>query len=503
MIFLIFPNQLFYNSFLLKYKHCVFYIIEEPRYFTDFKFHKLKLAYHRASMKKYYDYLKSKNFKVNYIDFDKVNNIFYKSLKNDIYCFNPVDYNLYNKLINIYKNRINILETLNYLIKSNELDNLKTLIYKNNSYSHEEFYKYQRKKLNILITNLTPESIKLINNLKPEGGKWSFDNENRLSLPDSIDIPKLPKIKNNKYILESINYVNKHFSDNYGLLNNDNFIYPIDKTSSIKWLNNFLKKRLYNFGPYEDAVSEKEPFVFHSVLSPMMNIGIITDEQVIQISYKYYLSHKKTISIQSFEGFIRQVIGWRNYVYTLYLLEGEKMIKMNYLKHNNEITKTFYKKLWEGNTGIEPIDGIINKIVKYSYAHHIERLMYLGNFLLLCQVKPTDIYKMFMEWTIDAYDWVMVPNVFGMSQFATSTLMMTRPYFSSSNYILKMSNYKKGEWCKIWDSLYYYFIYNHRDLLKKIYATSMQVKHWDNKTQKEKDEIIKNAKVYIKNLINS
>jgi deoxyribodipyrimidine photolyase-related protein len=492
MIFFIFPNQLFYNNFLIKYKHCIFYIIEEPRYFTDFSFHKLKLAYHRASMKKYYDYLKSKKFKVIYIEFNKVNNTFYKSLKNNIYCFNTADHTLHNKLTNIYKDKIIFLETLNFLIKNEELDNIKSLIYKNNSYSHEEFYKYQRKKLDILITNL-----------KPEGGKWSFDNENRLSLPKNIDIPNLPKIKNNKYIDESINYINKHFPNNYGLLSTDNFIYPIDKTSSIKWLNNFLKKRLYNFGPYEDAVSDKEPFIFHSVLSPMMNIGILTDEQVIKISYKYYLSHKKNISIQSFEGFIRQVIGWRNYVYTLYLLEGEHMIKMNYLKHSNEINKNLYKKLWEGNTGIEPIDGIINKIIKYSYAHHIERLMYLGNFLLLCQIKPIDIYKMFMEWTIDAYDWVMVPNVFGMSQFATNKLMMTRPYFSSSNYILKMSDYKKGDWCEIWDNLYYYFIYNHKDILKKIYATSMQVKHWDNKTQKEKDEIIKNAKSHIKNLIHS
>jgi deoxyribodipyrimidine photolyase-related protein len=232
-----------------------------------------------------------------------------------------------------------------------------------------------------------------------------------------------------------------------------------------------------------------------------MNIGIITDKQVVNISYKYYLSHSKTITIQSFEGFIRQVIGWRNYVYTIYLLEGNKMNKLNYLKHNNEITNKFYKKLWEGNTGIEPIDDIINKIINYSYAHHIERLMYLGNFLLLCQIKPEHVYNIFMEWTIDAYDWVMVPNIYGMSQFAT-TQMMTRPYFSSSNYILKMSTYKKAKWCNIWDSLYYYFIFNNRDMLKKIYATAMQVKHWDNKSSKDKEEIIKLAKLYLKELLN-
>ena len=469
-----------------KYKSCIFYLIEEPRYFTDFNFHKLKLAYHRASMKKYYDYLKQKKFNIHYVEYNKVNNNFYKSLKKDIYCFFPADYELHNKLNSIFKNRLNILETLNYNIKQSELETIKSLIYKNKSYSHSEFYKYQRKKLDILIDKKTS---------KPISGKWSYDNENRLSLPKDINIPKLPNIKINKYIKEAKEYINKNFFNNYGSL--DYFIYPIDNKGALSWLNNFLEKRLYNFGPYEDAVSNKEPFVFHSVLSPMMNIGIITDEQVINISYKYYLEHNKKISIQSFEGFIRQVIGWRNYVYTLYLLEGKTMIKSNYLNHKNEIDNTLYKKLWEGKTCIEPIDDIINKIVKYSYVHHIERLMYLGNYLLLCQIKPIDIYKMFMEWTIDAYDWVMVPNVFGMSQFAVGTLMMTRPYFSSSNYILKMSTYKKAPWCEIWDNLYYYFIYNHKNILKNIYSTSMQVKHWDNKSNNEKEEIIKNAKKLI------
>jgi len=520
MIFLIFPNQLFYN--ISKYKSFTFYLIEEPRFMTDFKFHKLKLAYHRATMKKYYDYLKSKNFNIKYVEYDKVNNSFYKSLKGDIHCFFTADYELQKKLNNIYKDRLTVLETLNFLIKQDELPNIKSLIFKSSSYSHSEFYKYQRKKLNILIEknktdktislnpNLKPVSGKTdktisLNpnlNLKPVSGKWSFDNENRLALPKDIKVPKIKVQKNNKYISEAKEYVNKNFPNNYGSL--DNFIYPIDKKGSIKWLNNFLKERLYNFGPYEDAVSDKEPFVFHSVLSPMMNIGILTDIEVVNISYKYYLSHTKTITIQSFEGFIRQVIGWRNYVYTIYLLEGEHIIKMNYLKHNNEITNSFYKKLWTGNTGIDPIDGIINKIINYSYAHHIERLMYLGNFLLLCQIKPIDVYKIFMEWTIDAYDWVMVPNIFGMSQFAINEgkQMMTRPYFSSSNYILKMSTYKKSPWCNKWDNLYYYFIYNNRDLLKNIYATSMQVKHWDNKSSKEKEEIIKSAKIYLRELLN-
>ena len=484
MIFLLFPTQLFSDLTLLS-KSKLIYLIEEPRYFDDFGFHKLKLAYHRASMKKYYNMLKKK-LNVKYIDCEKVNNNFYKLIKSEnelINIFYLGDFPLQNKLENIFGKKLVINETLNFLIKTNEFVDIKKLIYKNTRYSHEEFYKYQRKKLSILIDK----------NDKPTGGKWSFDTENRLPLPANIKVPDtVSKVKSDKYIKEAIKYVNKNWSKNYGSL--DHFIYPIDSKASKLWLNKFLEERLSKFGAYEDAVSEAEPFVFHSVLSPMMNIGLLTDDEVVTLSYEYYLDNKKSIPIESFEGFIRQVIGWRNYVYTLYNLEGEKMKTSNQLKHNNKLNDKF----WTGQTDMIPIDSIINKIVKYSYAHHIERLMYLGNFLLLCLVDPDEVYRIFMEWTIDAYDWVMVPNVYGMSQFATP-IMMTRPYFSSSNYINKMSTFKvkkNDNWSETWDALYYNFIFKHRNLLKSNYAVARQVKHWDNKSESEQNEIKKKAKEY-------
>ncbi len=485
MVFLIFPTQLFYNLEHLP-KDQIIYLIEEPRYFTDFKFHKLKLAYHRASMKKYYSMLKKKKYNVEYIEFSNVTNQFYKSLnksKNDVTIIKLPDYKLEKKLEKNIKNLI-ILDNINFLIKLNELDNIKKIIYKNKKYSHDEFYKYQRKKLDILM-----------HNNKPEGNKWSFDSDNRLPLPKDHKVPKtINQIKLDKHKKEAIKYVNTHFENNYGSL--DNFIYPIDNIGAKKWFTKFLNQRLQLFGPYEDAVTETDPFVYHSVISPMMNIGILTDTEVVNISYKYYLTHKKTIPIESFEGFIRQVIGWRNYVYTLYLLEGENMMESNQLKHNNDLP---YEKMWKGTTGIKPIDTLIIKIQKYAYVHHIERLMYLGNFMLLCQIKPLDVYKIFMEWCIDSYEWVMVANVFGMSQFATP-IMMTRPYFSSANYINKMSTFKKDEWCDIWNSLYYNFINKHYNILKSNYATAQQVKHWDNKTESEQSDIIKKANLFIKNL---
>jgi deoxyribodipyrimidine photolyase-related protein len=476
MNFIIFPTQL-YNDIKILDEYKKIYLLEEPRYFTDFKFHKLKLAYHRATMKKYYDYLKTKNINVSYINFDKVTKTFYKSLK-EVTFYDPYDNKLSEKLEKILK--CNILPQKQFLLTNAEIHENKKLFYKNGKYHNDLFYKFMRIKLNILIDKKE----------KPEGGKWSYDNENRLLLPKEINVPDLPKINKNKYITEAINYINTNFNDNYGSL--DNFMYPIDHNSSIDWLNSFLGKRLNNFGPYEDAVDTEHQFIFHSILTPMMNIGLLTDNEVINKSVEFYKNHK--VKLASFEGFIRQIIGWRTYVYSIYILEGKQMYNSNQLHNKKKISDKWWKSV-----NIEPIDFLINKIIKYAYVHHIERLMYLSNWMLMNNINPKEVYRIFMEWTIDAYEWVMIPNVFGMGQFSTSN-MMTRPYFCSSNYILKMSNFKKGEWCLIWDSVYYSFINKHKSLLASNYATAMQVKHWNNKSKKDQEELIEIAKKYNKTI---
>ena len=478
--FLIFPTQLFSNIEKLKTKKV--YLIEEPRFFTDFNYHKLKLAYHRASSKYYYDYLKQNKINATYINFNDVNDSFYKKILKEhkkIYIYNPSDNILKKNITKLIPNII-IEDTLNFLVNEDLISKNIDKFYKNGKYNHQNFYKWQRIRLNILVKDD-----------KPIGDKWSFDTENREKLPKNVSIPKIIKLENNSYIDESKEYIEKYFSKNYGSL--DNFIYPINHLDSKKWLTNFIKTKFENFGIYEDAETMRDPFLFHSVLSPMMNIGLITDTEVLNI----VLPYQNKIGIESFEGFIRQIIGWRNYLYTIYLLEGDKLKKCNFLDHNNKINDEI---LWKGNTRLLPVDNIIKKIVNYAYAHHIERLMYLGNFLLLCMINPDDVYKIFMEWTIDAYEWVMIPNIYGMSQFSDGGMIMTRPYFSSSNYILKMSDYKKDDWCKIWDALYYNFINVHEEYLAKNYATSRQVAFWRKKTDSQKNELIVTANKYLKTL---
>lgn len=475
-IFFIFPIHLFENIDILKDKNV--YLIEEPRFFTDFKYHKLKLGYHRATMKSYYDYLKSNHINVKYIEFHEDIKKLYKELNNNnIYTYDLCDKVLEKKIKNIIP-KITIVNSLNFLVNRELLENNLDKFYNGKKYNHQNFYKWQRIRLNILIDE----------NKNPVGGKWSFDEDNRKKLPKDIKIPKINKLHENKYVEDAKKYIAKYFPDNYGNL--DNFVYAINHEDAKKSLLYFLKNKFENFGIYEDAESMKDPFLFHSVLTPMMNIGLLTDNDVLKIT----LNYENKVLLSSFEGFIRQIIGWRNYVYSIYLLEGENIKNMNFFKHHNHLNKEI---MWEGKTDILPIDNIIKKINDYSYAHHIERLMYLGNYMLICMIKPNDIYEIFMEWTIDAYEWVMIPNVYSMALFADGGIMMTRPYLSSSNYILKMSDYKKEEWCKVYDALYYNFINTHREYLKKNYATSRQVAFWEKKSDKDKENILEVSKKYL------
>ena len=200
------------------------------------------------------------------------------------------------------------------------------------------------------------------------------------------------------------------------------------------------------------------------------------------------LSPKRDVPINSIEGFIRQIIGWREFMHGIYKHRGVEIRNMNFLDHQRSIPKSFY----DGTTGIPPIDRIIRQLKTEAYCHHIERLMLLGNFMLLCRFRPEAVYKWFMELFIDAYDWVMVPNVYGMSQFADGGTFTTKPYISGSNYVLKMSDEKKGEWTAVWDALFWTFVGDHLELFMKNPRSSMMARNWQ-KFSAEKQENLRST----------
>ena len=188
-------------------------------------------------------------------------------------------------------------------------------------------------------------------------------------------------------------------------------------------------------------------------------------------------STENNIPLNSLEGFIRQVIGWREFIRGVYASKGSMQRTKNYWNFTKTIPSSFYN----GSTGIKPIDDVINTVYENAYCHHIERLMLLGNIMCLLEYDPDEVYRWFMEMFIDSYDWVMVPNVYGMSQYADGGVMSTKPYISGSNYILKMSDYKKGDWSAQWDALYWSFINNHRSFFLKNPRMSMMVRLYDKK----------------------
>ncbi|MBZ4201838.1 MAG: hypothetical protein LAC70_01770, partial [Methylovulum sp.] len=274
----------------------------------------------------------------------------------------------------------------------------------------------------------------------------------------------------------------------------ENFIYPTDHAGASLWLDEFLETRFEKFGSYEDAMVGNEHFLHHSVLTPMLNIGLLSPQQIIDKALQ--VGDNKNIPLNSLEGFIRQIMGWREFIRIVYEREGSHQRTQNFWGFERKIPKSF----WLGTTGILPVDNVIQKLLQTGYSHHIERLMVMGNFMLLCEFHPDEVYRWFMEMYVDAYDWVMVPNVYGMSQFADGGLMTTKPYISGSNYLLKMSDYPKGDWTEIWDGLFWRFMYVHRAFFLKNPRMGMLVKMFDKMPEQKRNNHIAVAENFLKQL---
>jgi deoxyribodipyrimidine photolyase-related protein len=444
--YLIFPHQLFPE---LPLNNCdIYYLLEDPLFFSEFKFHKQKLIFHRASMKAYEARLKKNNLKVKYLSGSEIKD--YKNLLTTLKAdkisqlyFASVDDDWLNRNIKgLLQGAISFTE-LPHPTFLTSTDNIESYKPKGSFFYFHDFYIAQRKRLDILIKAG-----------KPVGGKWSFDAENRSKLPAGTKLPKITWPKQNTFAKEGIEYVSQNFSNNPG--HGSSCLYPTTRDEAIAWMDEFFESRFATFGDYEDAICEKESILFHSVLTPMLNVGLITPQEIIDRALKF------KAPLNSQEGFIRQIIGWREFIRLIYHRLGRKQRTRNYLKNTRQLSAKFY----DGSTGILPVDNSIKRVLDSAYCHHIERLMVLGNFMLLCDIDPDETYRWFMELFIDAYDWVMVPNVYGMSQYADGGLMTTKPYISGSAYVLKMSDYKKGPWCETWDGLYWRFIDKHYDLIK-------------------------------------
>ena len=341
------------------------------------------------------------------------------------------------------------------------------------------FYKTTRQKSNILMKN----------DGNPEGGKWSFDEDNRKKLPQDTKIPKFPNITETKHTKNLKPIIEKIFKDHPG--NTQNFWFATEYNDVVKLLNFFLKEKSNLFGDYEDAVSQKNNILFHSALSPYINLGLITPEFIVSKTLQFHKKNK--IRLNSLEGYVRQVIGWREFMRGIYQKYSDEMEKKNFFKHNRKMKNSWY----EGTTGLPPLDYAIKNALKHGWSHHIERLMILSNIMNLCELKPKIVYKWFMEMFVDSSDWVMVPNVYGMGLYSDGGIFATKPYICGSSYFMKMMDFKKGDWCNTMDGLYWRFINRNRSFFLKNPRLSMMVRIFDKMKLERKKLILAEAEKFI------
>ena len=489
-LFLILGNQLFNTKYLSNFKEHIFFIAEDYGLCTFEKHHKLKILLFLSAMRSYVDNLKKNKFKIEYQKIDnkefkddylnKLKKILNSQKIKEVSSFEIEDKFFEKKISRFFKKeniQWNIIQTPMFL---NSRNDFKNYLNKTKKPFMATFYKSIRKKSGILVGS----------DGNPIGDKWSFDEDNRNKLPKDIIIPKFPKIRetNNTKILKPI--IEKLFSDHPG--STDNFWFATEYEDVLKLLNFFIKEKLNLFGDYEDAVNQQNNVLFHSTLSPYINLGLITPELVIKKVLEFH--KKKKIRLNSLEGFIRQIIGWREFMRGIYQSYSNEMETRNFFKQNRKMKKSWY----EGNTGLPPLDYSIKNAVDYGWSHHIERLMILSNIMNLCEIKPTIVYRWFMEMFVDSSDWVMVPNVYGMGLFSDGGIFATKPYICGSSYFMKMMDFKKGDWCNTMDGLYWRFINKNRTFFIKNPRLSMMVKIFDKMKPERKKLILSEADKFIK-----
>jgi deoxyribodipyrimidine photolyase-related protein len=466
---IVFPHQLFAQHPALQIGRPV-YLVEEWLFFHQYRFHKQKLLLHRSTMQMYREYLMDQGYQVHYIaaiepecDLRQLLPVLASQGVRELHYAEVVDDWLAQRLTDGAKQtgiNLRIYRSPNFL---NSLDEVEEFFAKRKTMKQTDFYVDQRKQRGVLLTETG----------KPQGGQWTYDADNRQKFPKGRSVPALSLPGLNHYTQEAQKYVEQHFPQNYGSIERPfaEGFYPTTFQEAADWLADFLEVRFTDFGAFEDAIVMEQSILHHSLLSPLLNIGLLSPQQILESA----LTMVDRVPLNSLEGFIRQIIGWREFIRITYDLQGRTQRSCNFWNFHRPIPDSF----WQGTTGILPIDNTIRKTLKSGYCHHIERLMVLGNFMLLCEFDPNEVYRWFMEMFIDAYDWVMVPNVYAMSQFADGGGMCTKPYISGSNYLSKMSDFPKGDWQQVWDGLFWRFMDRRRDFFLSNPRLGMLVRTFD------------------------
>lgn len=460
---LVMPHQLF-EQHLRATAGTVFVLVEHDLLFRQYAFHSHKLVLHRASMRRFAERLRSAGYDVEQVDTDgrttsraALGQVLERLRPTRLAAYDVVDDWLAQDLEATARDvglEVERRDTPNFLTTREQV---RQQVGEGGA-RMQHFYAWQRRRLEILVEG----------DGAPVGGRWSFDEENRKRLPQDHPVPDVTWPARDAAVEEAIGWVRERFPDAPG--DPTTFAWPTDHAEARAAYRLFLAERLRTFGPYEDAVSAQHPFLFHSVMTPALNIGLLDPRDVIAEALAV-----DDVPLASLEGFVRQVIGWREYMRATYVVHGRRMRSRNHLHHTRPLAQGW----WTAETGLAPVDTVIERVLERGWAHHIERLMVLGNAMCLLRTDPDEAYEWFMEMFVDAYDWVMVPNVYAMSQFAAGAMITTKPYVSGSNYLRKMSDLPAGDWTDDWNALYWTFVRDHRDVFARNPRSTMIARGYD------------------------
>lgn len=356
----------------------------------------------------------------------------------------------------------------------------------------ESFYRMMRKKHSVMM-----------NGEQPEGGKWNFDHSNRKKWTGNPAIPHERGFR--KDVQSVVKEIHEAKVKTFGNIDESSFNWPVTREDALSVLRYFCSDLLVHFGDFQDAMHTEEKYLFHSRLSFAMNSKILAPKEVIDKVLDHYYENKEAVNISQVEGFIRQILGWREYMRGIYWKEMPHYAKLNQLKNHNPLPDFF----WTGETKMNCLKHSIGQSLDTAYAHHIQRLMIIGNYALLTQIDPNEIDKWYLGVYIDAIEWVEITNTRGMSQFADGGIVATKPYVSSANYINKMGNYcstcayshtkKTGEKSCPFNALYWNFLETKKVHFKDNHRMNMMMSLLEKKGEKEMAEVRKRAQEIIEN----
>lgn len=350
----------------------------------------------------------------------------------------------------------------------------------------EYFYRTMRVKHQILMNE----------DGSPVGGKWNYDVENRKSAPKSLKSPRRISHKKDELTLTALEVVKRYFNDNFGDL--EPFYFAVNRQQALKEAKQFINELLPQFGDYQDVMFKNEAYLYHSLLSSYINVGLLLPLEICQMAEKAYVKGK--VPLNSAEGFIRQILGWREYVRGIYWLKMPEYVSNNYLKASRALPWSY----WGGETKMSCIKEVVKQTKEHAYSHHIQRLMITGNFALLAGFNPQEVHRWYLSVYADAFEWVELPNTLGMALFGDGGLLASKPYCASGKYIKRMSNFCKdcyynpeelsGEKACPYNALYWHFLMRHQKELSKNQRMRVIYQSLNRFSEEKRNEIKSQAK---------